>query len=298
VARPVTLAVAAVAVALVTATAAAAAPRDTLGTYRAAGNPGLVGQFESWLGHPVYRAHDFLADEDWSKVATPYWWVQQWKPSPYRGRMVFSVPLLVQGATLEECATGAYNQHFRSLGNMLVANGMGGSTLRFGWEADGNWYRWQAAGREAAYRQCFRNAAFSARVPGAWFKFDWTITNTSWRTGMDVEAAYPGDDVVDFVGQDVYAQAQQGSTGAQRFRTALTQPYGLAWQLNFAARHGKKLSYPEWGLWGLDDPEFVRLMHAWMTATEPGWHGYWENGAARLTDGSKPAAAAEFLKLY
>lgn len=285
---------------LVLAPAAQAAPRDTFGVYRQCCSPSAVAGFESWLGHPVYRVHDYLADEDWTKIsgAGADWFIAQWKPSPYRPKLVWSVPLPA-GATLAECATGAYFSHYRALATKLVNAGMGGSFIRPLWEADGNWYRWSVTpGQEATYAACFRSIVDAMRAPGAWPKFDWTITNTSWVTSINVEAAYPGDAYVDYIGEDIYAQTQQGSSGRTRFTKALNQKWGLAWQAHFAARHGKKLSYPEWGVWAMDDPEFVRLFHAWLTAVDPGWHAYFESGSARLMDGSKPATATEVRALF
>ena len=70
------------------ATAQAADPSTTLGTYRGPSSVTAIQEWEAWRGAPAAQALDVLADEDWSKIATPYWWVGNWSASPYRTRMV------------------------------------------------------------------------------------------------------------------------------------------------------------------------------------------------------------------
>ena len=67
---------------------------------------------------------------------------------------------------------------------------------------------------------------------------------------MDPTEAYPGDDVVDIIGMDVYAETWDASTSDpdKRFAYFLDQPFGLKWHRDFAREHGKPISYPEWGV--------------------------------------------------
>jgi Glycosyl hydrolase family 26 len=299
--RPLLLAV--LAAGAVCAPAQAGPARDRVGVYRVCCNPDAVRAHEQWLGRPVYRVLDFLADEDWSKIENPDWWVQRWKASPYASRMVWSVPMLVDDrgdgkpATLAECATGAYAPRFRKLAQKLAGNGFGGSTIRLGWEMNGDWYRWGLGfpGNTAAdYAKCWRSAVWAMRIPGAWFTFDWTTGNGG---PWNAEAAYPGDAVVDLIGQDVYHTAP--------FAELKSRPFGLEWHRAFAARHGKKVSFPEWGLWTTygDQPLFVDYMYGWIDQSNVAYHNEWEGSLGcpcgnKFMFGYNPRSAARFRALF
>jgi hypothetical protein len=60
------------------------------------------------------------------------------------------------------------------------------------------------------------------------------------------QAYYPGDAYVDVVGNDLYDQRGKAE-----------------WEANerlYRAHPSKPYAFPEWGLWGVDDPDFVRTM--------------------------------------
>lgn len=65
--------------------------------------------------------------------------------------------------------------------------------------------------------------------------------------GNSAQAYYPGDAYVDVVGDDLYDMPGHGATWA-------------AAQKLYAAHPSKPFAFPEWGLWGIDDPQFVRDM--------------------------------------
>ena len=64
--------------------------------------------------------------------------------------------------------------------------------------------------------------------------------------GNSAQAYYPGDAYVDVVGNDLYYIRGQAEWSANEalYRAHPTKPYAI----------------PEWGLWGLDEPSFVRRM--------------------------------------
>jgi beta-mannanase len=262
-----------------------------IGVYRQAAAPSKTAEFEAWLGKPVAKVHDFLADEDWTKISGSgaQWFIDQWKNTPYASRMVWTVKLPV-GATLEACAAGNYQTHWSQLAKKLKDAGMGGAIIRPLHEFDGDWYpRWHAAGRESTYVEAFRKIRQAMVYWSTAFRFDWCSTNTSYTTTVDLEAAYPGDAYVSYVGQDVYDN--------QTFANTVRRKYGLAWQLDFARKHNKAVSYPEWGLWGVDNPDFIERMLGWMKATDPAWNGWWEYGSSSLMGGERPNSATKFLEL-
>ena len=291
------------------ATPASASARSALGVYVGAADPGGVRDFNQWLGRPVDWAMDFFAGDSWASIESPNWWVDAWKDSPYK--MVYSVPILPDGVgSLQQGATGAYNDHFRKLAQLLVDKGEGDAVLRLGWEFNGNWFRWAAANDPQAFVGYWREIVTTMRsVPGASFKFDWCPNGGP--SNMPADKAYPGDAYVDYVGMDFYdaGWAQGWQDPATRWTSNLTQPYGLQWQRDFAAAHGKPMSYGEWGLWvrddghgGGDDPYFIQKMHDWIANNDVAFAIYFEHeggdGAHLLENNQFPKASAKFVDLF
>ena len=64
---------------------------------------------------------------------------------------------------------------------------------------------------------------------------------------MPADLAYPGDDVVDYIGLDVYDFKYEGSPEERWETLYMKAPFGLEWHRDFAARHGKLMSYPGMG---------------------------------------------------
>jgi hypothetical protein len=69
--------------------------------------------------------------------------------------------------------------------------------------------------------------------------------------GNSAQAYYPGDAYVDVVGDDLYDIRGHGATWA-------------AAEKLYKAHPSKPFAFPEWGLWGFDDPAFVRAMATWV----------------------------------
>ena len=68
--------------------------------------------------------------------------------------------------------------------------------------------------------------------------------------GNSAQAYYPGDRYVDVVGDDLY------DIGGKAEFAAADKLY--------KAHPSKPFAFPEWGLWGLDDPAFVKKMAAFV----------------------------------
>jgi Glycosyl hydrolase family 26 len=270
-----------------------------------------VAAWEAWLGRPAYRVLDFLARENWDKIAAPTWWVDNWGRSAYASRVVYSVPMLPDTpSSLAQGATGAYDAHFERLARLLVSRGQGGATIRLGWEFNGDWYRWNAAQDAGAFVAYWRRIVDAMRrQPGAAFKFDW-CPNLG-RGTIAPDRVYPGDGYVDVVGADVYDHGWMPGyqDPAKRWEELMNQPYGLRWQRDFARAHGKPVSFPEWGLvlhagghGGGDNPSFVQRMYEWIAANDVAYHSYFEvdmpGVPIRLMTGRFPNAAAEFKRLF
>jgi hypothetical protein len=292
-------------------TARAASPATTVGVFRGAVNKSAVAEWEAWLGRPAYRVMDYFARESWDKIAAPSWWVDGWSRSAWRDRIVYSVPMLPDTpSSLAAGARGEYDAHFERLARMLIGRGQGAATIRLGWEFNGEWHRWNAAVDPHAFVIYWRRIVSAMRrQPGAAFRFDW-CPNLG-RGSIAPDRAYPGDEYVDYVGADVYDHgwAPGYRDPALRWRELVEQPYGLRWQRDFARAHGKRLSFPEWGVveradghGGGDNPYFIERMHDWIAANDVAYHVYFEvdmpGAPIRLMTGRFPEAAAAFRRLF
>jgi hypothetical protein len=238
------------------------------------------------------------------------WWLNAWSGKGYQ--MVYGVPIIPDtGGSLSEGASGAYNDHFRKLAQNLVATGQGDATLRLGWEFGGGWYHWaiKNAADAANYAAYWRQTVTTMRSVAPNLKFDW---NPIWGwQSVDPTLAYPGDNYVDTVGLDVYDQSwvQNYQDPAARWNDALSAPWGLNWQRDFASTHKKSMSFPEWGVairddghGGGDNPAFIQQMASWISQNNVTYYSYFEfdapDGKHSLTDGNFPKAAAIFKQLF
>ena len=277
--------------------------------------------FGAWRDSEVTLVSSYLPSSTWSGIEVAPWWRDKWSGSRYRGQMLVSLPMLPddRSQTLARGATGAYDWHFRRTARHLVEVGMGGAWIRPGWEFNGAWSSLGARGDPAAYAAYFRHIVQAMRsVPGAHFSFDWNVATGT--HGWDTTAAYPGDDVVDAVGQDVYDMlwARPAATPEERW-SALLAPdhgdyrYGLVFWADFAARHAKPLSYAEWGLVGVgsrmahgggggDDPLFVTRMASWFAEHDTAFEVYFNtdapDGSHLISTGRFPQAAQVYRTLF
>lgn len=252
-----------------------------------------IAKLATWLnGANLQVGHTYLAGNTWSDVegdtkVLALW--SQWRQADPSRTLVLNVPMLAPNESgssddqvarlLKQGAGGAYDQHYLKLARKLVALGGGDTVLVPGWEMNGTTYNGRCRPDPAAWKAYWRRIVGVMRsVPGQKFRFDFDPTR-----GQDAIAwtkCYPGDDVVDLIGMDSYDQPA-GAT----FDDYVREPLGLQDQVDFAARHGKQVSYPEWGLFDNgDNPEFVRRMVDWMrthdtayqTLTDYCPHGFWE----------------------
>jgi hypothetical protein len=69
--------------------------------------------------------------------------------------------------------------------------------------------------------------------------------------GNSAQAYYPGNAYVDVVGDDLYELPGHGATWS-------------AAQKLYEAYPSKPFAFPEFGLWGFDDPQFIRDMAKWV----------------------------------
>ena len=270
---------------------------SSMGVYS---GPGYVAQhdaFAEWIPAPVPYAIEFMESRyGWDEMLHP-WVLDTWAPwvkAASGRRLALSVPLLPTEAKgqLAAGAAGSFDPYFRTLAQNLVNRGLGTSIIRLGWEANGSWFPWSAVPDPASWRAFYRRTVVAMRaVPGAAFTFDLTLNPGQSLSFADL---YPGDDVVDVIGLDVYDVMWQDSTSTpeQRWSFLLNQPNGLIDHRDFAAARGKPLSFPEWGLYaagdvyggGGDNPYFIDRMADWFAANNVAYQGYFNWSASKLSN--------------
>ena len=224
------------------------------------------------------------ASPDWANWERPWFMIHgdpnfnwaKWKTAVPGRRLIISQALIPSGLPADWRARGAageYDDHARALATNLVAAGLGDSIIRLAHEANGNWSvdgLGYDAGQYGNWKRFWARTARAMRsVPGASFRFDWTI-NAGYRP-IPFNQYYPGDDVVDIIGIDVY-DFWPWSTPAPanpilRWKAQYQQPGGLGDLIRFGKQHRKPLSIPEWGLSAVghkggagDNPMFVHFI--------------------------------------
>jgi len=304
------------------------------GVFITHGDEKIIEKYEQWLGRRLDLIMEFTPNDTWDHLvgAKPglglEWFLGIWEPS-YRNRIVISLSMLPGDGSgnLVEGAEGKYDEHFRIVARKFVKAGFGNNTIRLGWEFNGGWFKWTATKNPEAWRKYWIRIVTAMRgVEGAKFKFNWC--GSVLPGGMNPADAYPGDEYVDEVGCDIYDQSWHPNAypykpGEEGWKTTWRRDnawkslvewgdYNLNWWAAFAAKHGKPMTIPEWGLagrkdghGGLDNPLFIQRMHVWMTnpTNHVAWHSYFEEDndeiRSRLFDSPQyPEAAAEYKKLF
>ena len=297
-----------------TTPAALAAPsRPETFVYRGAGCTGKdrMVSFEKLLGRPADGVIEFSERSGWQDMLNSInWALGCWDCTSYR--LAQSVPMLMdKGTSLQQGADGAYDRHFRALGELLVRKGRADAYLRIGWEFNGGWYPWAAKQDPEAFRRFFRRIVTTMRaVPGQRFRIVWNPAQGEQQIAPD--KVWPGDEYVDVVALDLYNQSwvPVDKTDAKaRWQRLVDQPYGLAWLATFARKHAKPIALPEWGTGARpdghgmgDDPQFIANVARFLHANDSAFAGYWDYKAgdydAEISTGRQPRSAAAFRKHF
>jgi Glycosyl hydrolase family 26 len=206
----------------------------------------------------------------------------------------------------EQGASGAYDGYIRTFVANLVRAGLGDSVIRLAAEMNGDW-NFDNIGSNAtdyaswvAYWRHFVTVARA--VPGSHLLFDWNV-NAAVRP-IPFAAYYPGGDVVDIIGVDQYDQlpSHQQPNGPGRWGAIYNAKDGLGSLIQFATKHQKPISFPEWGLvpsrsagYAGDDPYFVQHMAALIASVNTAYESFWFSsaggGTLLLTTAPKSTAA-------
>jgi len=224
--------------------------------------------WEQWLDQAPSSVVgvDFYAESTWQDFFRLNWVPGIWKNLNPARNVVWSVPLTVKGTPLADVADGLHDAEFEAAAS-AIAEAQPRAIIRLGWEMNLVSMAWFAKGQEADYIRAFRRVVQIFRRHSSGFKYDWC---PGWGPQDNpADLAYPGDDVVDYIGLDVYDFKYEGSAAERWDSYYLKAPFGLEWHREFAARHGKAMSYPEWGVGNFgDNPFFIQQMHDWFVNNE------------------------------
>ncbi|MGW8729084.1 glycoside hydrolase family 26 protein [Streptomyces sp. NPDC055808] len=256
---------------------------------------GRLAAAERWRGRgPLLAGHTYLPGGTWHDIegapALLGPWAR-WRHERADRVFVLNVPMLDHNedglpdarvaSLLGQGARGAFDGHFRALAEHLVQLQLPDTIVVLAWEMNGVTYTHRCGPDPAAWRAYWRRVVTAMRsVAGQRFRFDFAPSRG--RDAVPWTECYPGDAFVDILGMDAYDQP-----AGMSFAQQVEEPYGLRAQVDFAARHHKPVSYPEWGLFrNGDDPAYVRGMAAWFRRYRPVYqtltdycpHGLWECG--------------------
>jgi hypothetical protein len=260
------------------------------------------------------------ASPDWPNWERPWFMIHgdpnfnwaNWKNAVPGRRLIITQALIPSAVATSPYwrgrgAAGEFDNHARALATNLVAAGLGDSIIRLSHEANGTWTVDGLGNDPTEYRywKAFwaRTARVMRSVPGADFRFDWTI-NAAYRA-IPFDDYYPGDDVVDIIGADVYdfwpGPGPAPATPELRWKAQYRQAGGLAELIRFGKLHRKPLSIPEWGLSAIghkggagDNPYFVNAIATVVRDNMASYHSYFESTTdvgMLLTDAPRSLAA-------
>ena len=216
-------------------------------------------------------------------------------PQPAAG--LYSIP--AGDNTLADTAAGKLDLLYQHMAAVLVADKFPNAYIRLGWEFNGNWEPWSAGPNKAVFNAAFAHvAAIFKSTPGSHFT---VILNPSITNDASGEFPSAG---VDNVGWDVYKN-QWSINGATAEPAAYNNALNGWWGISSMASWYGNLPHaaPEFGVGGGfgDDGVFMAQALAYFTKQNAAFIGYWDSSASYdgiISDGSKPAEALEYLKVF
>ncbi|WP_315835972.1 hypothetical protein [Bradyrhizobium prioriisuperbiae] len=259
--------------------------------------------WEDWLNQTSssVRAMDFYGGSVWSDFFDNDWLPGFWLNVNPDRKLVWSIPLTVSGTPLADIGAGLHDAEFINAATKIAA-AQPDAIIRIGWEMNIAGGSGTAVNQTADYIEAYRRVVAIFRAQSSAFTFDWC---PGWGAqDMPADQAYPGDDVVDYIGLDVYDYVGGTSVQQRWIDNYLNAPFGLTWHKTFAAAHGKPISYPEWGVGQAgDNPYFIQQMHAWLTdnAGQLAYACYFDVDGAwptQIDNGEFPLSQAQFVSLF
>lgn len=283
--------------------AGAPATQPLVGVYCGNSTDAVV-QFETWLGKDVDGVLGYTGQASWDDYDGSVGWAAGLWDDLDR-RVFWSVPLIPEGATLEDAAQGTFNDHYVAAAQTLADYRPQDAELhvRTGWEFNGDWFPWAAQGKEQAFIGAFRELVKSFRSVSNRFVFEWNVNiGDNTNDQMNPEAAYPGDEFVDIIGMDFYWNTQwDPADPEQAWASMRDRDYGLKWHQDFAQQHGKRTSYSEWGIMSDAAAPYIEQAKLWFDQHDVVFHTYWNSDSSfsgKLSSDQYPNAGAAYKAAF
>ncbi len=280
------------------------------GVYKGNGSSGvtLIPSVNAFLGRDPDVIVDFFASDTWTNMVNDAGWTAWcWAQSAYKNKqLVFTVPLCTSSnyGDLAGVAAGNYDSYFKSVFQSIASQGFSlPPILRIGHEANGGWYSWAAAGKEATYAAAFAHVAALAKsiIPGC---TSFLCFTQGWQQTVNYAAMVPTP-VPDYIGWDLYAQ---GAWGAGKPTTAqviaeLNHNYTLDFIPWFMSQYPTaKFAVGELGVGDNsngtgpgDDAGSMTYLLQWCQAHSAAFVGMWDFDAgdynSEFTNGERPNVA-------
>ncbi|MCC6354673.1 MAG: hypothetical protein IT577_12360 [Verrucomicrobiae bacterium] len=251
--------------------------------------------FERWLGRQVDVILCTIDFNKWENYRYADWLSQTVYGARGERRLVYDVPIIIQGASYAEAKSGAYDDHWRCLAQSILANNTGTYeiVIRPSHEMNGDWFAWGVGGSRAASIPDFIaswrrfHGVFRGVPGGERYRFSFSASEGA----SDPRPMWPGDDYVDLVGCDVYWKPKiMGGQGWEandprecwEMRVSRTgyNGWNLIGMLDFARAKGKPFQIDEWGVSGDNAAPFVEGMATFLRDHGLRSHTYWNSNSA------------------
>ncbi len=277
---------------------------------------GAINQFENFRGSNVDMVTTYAYRNSPSMMNGDLWPITVW--NGFEGKLNLGVPMAFNdGTTIQQVANGQYDANYRALAQAMVNNGRGDSLIRIGWEANLQDWKWQATTSNAStWKSAWRRIATQMKSVAPNLKMEFGVGCGAGLDGSSDRLAaltvlYPGDDLVDAVGCDIYDWWTTHPTSDANVATSLHRaPYGpgVLDIIDFAKSKGKLAGFAEWGLakntggnnGGGDNPYFIQAMYNAVSsnADTVAYELYFNEAdpyiSNSLTNGVNPTAAAAY----
>jgi hypothetical protein len=283
-------------------------------------------RFGAWVGRPVKYVVLYNDSSTWTNLEHPWFlgaedpdqdWAK-WAIKDGARRLVISQSMVPDNPApdwRQRGAAGEYDRHWQVFAASLVDAGIREVVVRLGWEMNTGSFPGHYIGPTeldtAAWKNYFRRIVEVTRsATGSRILFDW---NPNARSGdVPFSDYYPGNDVVDIVGLDVYdtSYGQDLVDPRRRWQELLHARGGLAEFIAFSKDHGKPMSFPEWALVAPgnpagsngagDNPYFVDAMATTVSTNNVAYEAYYNvpGGGVEMTLYDAPQSREVFRRRF
>ena len=104
--------------------------------------------FEQWLGREVDGILCTVDYRTWENYRHADWLSHTVYGNRGQRRLIYDVPIIIEGANYKTAKTGAYDSHWKSLAESIIANNPGDYdiVIRPSHEMNGDWFVWGVGG--------------------------------------------------------------------------------------------------------------------------------------------------------